>query len=82
MARDTKKVNLTLNKKAVDDLDQLAAAGHRTRTQQVELLIAREWGRVNPAEYPGLYQNVYSLSGTQLPHAPEASDGYRPFRDR
>ena len=58
MARDTKKVNLTLNMKAANDLDQLAAAGHRTRTQQIELLIAREWHAVNPCEYPGLYQNA------------------------
>ena len=42
MARDTKKVNLTLNKKTVEALDRMAAAGHRTRTQQIEKLVAQE----------------------------------------
>ena len=53
VARDTRKVNLTLNKKTVEALDRMAAEGHRTRTQQVEKLVSD----ADPGVYPMGWEN-------------------------
>ncbi len=61
MARDTKKVNLTLNKKTVEALDRMAAAGHRTRTQQIEMLVDEEVGRTLLGAYRAQYDQPARL---------------------